>query len=126
MRIYLGIELCWHVGLFTSCFYFRPLLRLGNTPWGRGFLARTKQFFGNRTSPRWAAVEKWSSSFMSSNWGRATTEWFFINKLTMPVAWPGKIALAHWLAGKKAEKDMEIEVQKRATQKLTQRKISTP
>lgn len=94
-RLYAGIEGVWHVCLFAVCYRYAPVIRLGNSPWGRKFLERAKQFVASRESPNWGQAATATTNFIQTPWKRATAEWFFFNKVFMPVSWPIKLWMAH-------------------------------
>mmetsp|Transcript_33178 Transcript_33178/g.96095 ORF Transcript_33178/g.96095 Transcript_33178/m.96095 type:complete len:159 (-) Transcript_33178:267-743(-) len=99
-RLYIGIEAVWHVTLFAACYRYAPVLRLSKTPWGKRFLDTTRTFVAGRSSPRWGSAASATTNFFQTPWARASAEWFFFNKVFMPVSWPAKLALAHYMAGR--------------------------
>lgn len=98
--LYVGIEGVWHVCLFAVCYQCAPLVRLTRTPWGKRLIESSKNFVNSRSSPRWGNAATATTNFMKTPWKRASAEWFFFNKVFLPVSWPTKLALAAYLANR--------------------------
>ena len=115
LGFYVAIECVWHVSLFAACYRYRPMVKLGNTRFGKQIIDQVNQRFhtiGGGAS-RQAFRERLSKVVRKVPGGQRTvvaaSEWFFFNKAIGIPLWPTKLLLAGWL-GAKLE---EYQVQKK-------------
>ena len=114
---YVGIEAIWHVGLFATCYRYRPLVYISkNTKYGKMIVEKIQQQMHSRMSPSSSSSSTSSSTTTSrlqsilgqlSSSGKnhqrtlvAISEWFFFNKVIGIPLWPTKVALASYLHSK--------------------------
>lgn len=86
---YLAVESCWHVGLYSACYHYEPLLWLRGRPWGNT-LANKRS-----TGRRIGYLDK---MLLEAPWKRAAAEWFLLNKIVGIPLFPVKVALGATLA----------------------------
>jgi len=75
---YIGIEVCWHICLFSACYRLRPISWMQSKPWGNAIFKK----FGQK-----------GETFFASPWKRTISEWFLLNKVVGIPLLPAKIAL---------------------------------
>ena len=111
---YVAIEAIWHVGLFATCYRYRPLVHISkNTKYGKMLVEKIQQQMHSRMTSSSSSSSSTGSSRLQSLLGQlsssgknhqrtlvAISEWFFFNKVIGIPLWPTKVALASYLHSK--------------------------
>ena len=101
-RTYVVLETSWWVGLYVTCWRFKPTVALMQTQWGAMAVRRAGSWLQRAWPSRYESIVKAADRVYGSKNGRAFGEWLLINKVLAPVSFPAKLALANRIVNQRA------------------------